>query len=178
MKHSQYKDWILDESALNPDERKMLAAHLDGCRECRQLKAGWEASRKMLLNPVMASPAPGFAVRWQVTLARKIRVERIRQHRLTVAGLIVAGFLASLVYMAASGSFLHILADSFNALTGLLIAITNGLSTLGFWLSRLPLAVPLAAGFILFGLLTAFLLTMAFALWNIRNRKKLAHEIA
>jgi len=176
MKHSQFKGWILDQSTLKPEERKMLEVHLEGCRECRQLSAGWEASRKVLLKPVMASPAPGFSARWQATLARKSRVEKIRRHRLTIAGLILAGFLASLVYMAASGSFLHILADSFNALTSLIIAITHGLSTLGLWLGRLPLAVPIAAGFILFGLLTAFLMTAAFALWNIRSRKKLAHE--
>lgn len=178
MKHSQYKDWILDKSTLNPEERKMLSAHLEGCRDCRQLKASWEASRKMLLNPVMASPAPGFTDRWQATLARKNRIEEIRRYRLTVAGLILSGFLASLGYMAASGLFLQVLADSFNSFTRLVIAVANGLSTLGLWFGRLPLAVPIAASFILFGLITAFLLTTAFALWNIRSRKKLAHETA
>jgi anti-sigma factor RsiW len=176
MKHLQFRHWILDDIVLKPEERKILKEHLAGCRECRQLEAGWEASRKMLVKPVLTAPLPGFADRWQSTLDRKIRTEKVRRYRLTVSGFVLLGFVASLVYMIASGSFLHVLADSFNSLTHFLIAITNGLSTLGLWLGRLPIAVPIAAGFILFGLLTAFLMTMAFALWNINNRKKLAHE--
>ncbi len=178
MKHSQFKHWILDEGILKPEDRKVLKEHLAGCKDCRQLKAGWEASQKMLFKPVLAAPAPGFADRWQSTLASKIRTEKVRRYRLAVTGFVLLGFVASLVYMIASGSFLHVLADSFNSLTHLLIAITNGLSTLGVWLGRLPIAVPIAAGFILFGLMTAFLMTMAFALWNINNRKKLAYETA
>jgi len=178
MKHSQFKHWILDEDVLKPEERKMLKEHLSGCKECRQLKAGWKASQKMLEKPIMAAPAPGFAGRWQSTLARKVRAEKVRRYRLAVSAFVLLGFFASLVYMIASGSFLHVLADSFNSFTHILIVITHGLSTIGFWLGRLPIAVPIAAGFILFGLMTAFLLTMAFTLWNINNRKKLAHETA
>lgn len=178
MKHSQFKHWILDESDLKPEERNMLKEHLSGCRDCRQLKTGWEVSQKALAKPVLAAPAPGFADRWQSTLTRKIRIEKVRRHRLAVSGLVLLGFFVSLVYMIASGSFLNVLADSFNSLTHLLIAITNGLSTIGVWLGRLPVAVPIAAGFILFGLMTAFLMTMAFTLWNINNRKKFAHETA
>lgn len=178
MKHSQYKHWILDEGVLKPEESITLKEHLSGCRECRQLKAGWDVSQNMLVKPVLAAPATGFANRWQSTLARKIRVEKVRRYRLAVSGFGLLGFFASLIYMIASGSFLHVLADSFNSLTRLIIAITKGLSTLGVWMGRLPIAIPIAAGFIMFGLMTAFLMTMAFALWNISNREKFANEIA
>ena len=176
MKHSQYKHWILGESDLKPEERKLLKEHLSTCSECRQLKVGWNASRKMLLKPVQMTPEPGFAMRWQGTLARKMRIEKIRRYRLAIAGLVFGGFIATLTYIIASGSFLQVLANSFNSISKLIFGITNGLSAIGFWLRRVPLAVPLTAGFILFGLLTAFLMTMAFTLWNINNRKKLAHE--
>jgi hypothetical protein len=132
----------------------------------------------MLAKPVLAAPAPGFSDRWQSTLARKIHMEKIRRYRLAVSGSVMLGFFASLVYVIASGSFLHVLADSFNSLTQLVIAITHGLSTVGLWLGRLPIAIPVAAGFILFGLMTAFLMSMAFALWNINNRKKFVYENA
>ena len=102
MKHSQYKHWILDESVLKPEERKMLKEHLAVCKDCRQLKAGWEASQKMLVKPVLAAPAPGFTDRWQSTLARKIRTEKVRRYRLAVTGFVLLGFVASLVYMIAS----------------------------------------------------------------------------
>ncbi|MBM3138193.1 MAG: hypothetical protein FJZ98_08405 [Chloroflexi bacterium] len=132
----------------------------------------------MLFKPVLAAPAPGFADRWHATVARKVRTDKIRSQRLTVSGFVLLGFAASLIYIIASGSFLHMLADSFNSFMQLVIAITNGLSTLGLWLGRLPIIVPIAAGIILFGLMTAFLMTMAFALWNINKRKKLVYEIA
>lgn len=178
MKHSQYKHWILDKEALDADQKKSLSQHLSACKECRQLKSGWDASQKILASAIIASPSHGFANRWNATFIRKIKQEKVRRYRLTVVGLLVLGFLSSLIYMAASGSFLHVLANSFTAITQIVIAITHGLSTIGYWISRLHIAVPLAAGFLLFGLLTAFLMATAFAFWNINNRKKTAYEIA
>jgi len=177
MKHSQFEHWILDDIALSVDQGKSLEAHLTGCKECRQLKTGWDASRNLLTTAILASPAPGFTIRWQDTIARKYRLEKVRRFRLTLAGLLMLAFAASLTYMVASGSFLHILANFFTSIAQLVIAITNGLSTLGYWISRMPLAVTLTAGFMLFGMLTAFILTTAFTLWNVNNRKQLAHEI-
>lgn len=178
MNHSQYKHWILDEITLSADQENLLEKHLDSCKECRQLKSGWEASSDLLIRAKMAVPAQGFSLRWNETLARKTRLEKVRRYRLTVTGLLIAGFLTSLIYLVASGSFLHVLANSFTAIAQALIAITNGLSIIGYWFNRMPVALPLMAGFILFGMVTAFLMTAAFALWNINQRKKLAHEIA
>ena len=176
MKHSQYKELILSDSALNSDQQKALEQHISTCKECRQLRNTWMSCQKTLTHVKMAAPAPGFTRRWEETLARKIRLETVRQHRLTVAGLVLVGFIASLIYLIASGSLMHVLANSFTSIVQFMIAISQGLATVGYWLKRLPIAVPLVTGFVLFGLLTAFLMTTVFTLWNINNRKKIAHE--
>lgn len=176
MKHSQYKHWILDDITLPIEQKRLLAQHLTACDECRQLKHGWDASRELLVSSAMAVPAHGFTSRWQETYQRKCRLEKVRRYRITLAGLLLLAFIASLTYMVASGSFLHILANFFTSLTQLILAVTRGLTYLGYWLGRLPVVVPLVGGFLFIGVITSFTMTALFALWNIQNRKKLAYE--
>jgi hypothetical protein len=79
--------------------------------------------------------------------------------------------------MVASGSFLQMIADAFNDLTNMIVAITSGLSALGLWLYRMPIAIPLTLGFIFFGLVNAFIMVAAFTLWNLKQRKVQTDEI-
>jgi hypothetical protein len=62
--HRPFEDWILDETALNPESSRLLHQHLDDCRDCRALADGWERARLTLTRSGMATPAPGLADRW------------------------------------------------------------------------------------------------------------------
>jgi len=176
MKHLPYENWILDEPQLKQEENKTLAQHLAACDHCRQLKAGWEASKGLLTQANLAAPAPGFTGRWRTTLIKKYKTEKVRRYRMTVSGMLVLIFAASLVYMIASGSFLKILANFLNSMIQAAISVTNSLSTLGLWINKLPAAVPLTAGFLFFGLMNAFFMSAVFLFWNLKNRKRLVHE--
>jgi len=79
--------------------------------------------------------------------------------------------------MVASGSFLHMLADIFTSTTSLLFSLTKGLSSVSYWITRLPVVVPLTIGFIFFGLINAFILVGLFTVWNIKQRKLQTNEI-
>jgi hypothetical protein len=178
MNHKQFEIWILDGVKLTLKRQKELNGHIAVCEECRSLQAGWTVSKNLLKNAAEKTPAPGFTSRWQETLVKKQRVEKIRGYRITLFGLLLLAFITSLVFLVASGSFEQMLASTFNSITQLLIGITNGLSSIGYWLRQLPVFVPLTAGFILFGLFNTFLLAIGFMLWNVKNRKKLAYETA
>ena len=176
MKHLPYENWILDKPKLTREEIKSLTDHLAVCKQCSLLKSGWEASKVLLTQTKLIAPAPGFTARWQNTLIRKCKTEKVRRYRITLFGLLILAFSASLTYMVASGTFMQILANFFNSIIQMIIALTNGLSTLGLWVNKLPTAVPLAAGFLFFGLVNTFLMSAVFLFWNLKNRKKLVHE--
>ncbi|MDP2966618.1 MAG: hypothetical protein Q8N39_11400 [Pelolinea sp.] len=176
MKHLPYENWILDEPKLSREEVKSLAYHLASCKQCNQLKSGWETSKLVLTQAKLIAPVPGFSARWQKTLIKKCNTEKVRRYRITLFGLLMLAFSASLIYIVASGSFMQILANFFNSIIQTIIAVTNGLSTLGVWINKLPTVVPLAAGFIFFGLVNAFLMAAVFLFWNLKNRKTLVNE--
>jgi len=176
MKHLPYENWILDEPRLTREEIQALTDHLAGCKQCSQLRSGWEASKLLLNQAKLITPTPGFTARWQNTLIKKSKTERVRRYRITLIGLLLLAFAASMTYMVASGTFMQLLANFFNSIFQTIIAITNGLSTLGIWINKLPATIPLAAGFLFFGLVNAFLLSAVFLFWNLKNRKTLAHE--
>ena len=178
MKHLPYENWILDEPSLKPEEIHTLTQHLIVCDQCRQLKKGWEASKALLTKANLATPALGFSARWQNTIIQKCKTEKVRKHRLMVLGLLVLAFLASITYMVASGSFIQALANFLNSFIQSVIMITHTLSNLGFWINRMPAAVPFAAGFFYFGLINAFLMSAVFFFWNLRNRKSIVNETA
>jgi len=68
-------------------------------------------------------------------------------------------------------------ANVFTMISEIFMGITNGLSTINYWLSHLPIAVPVTAGFLFIGMINALILVVIFFLWNIRQRKLLPDEI-
>lgn len=178
MKHLPYENWILDEPELTGEDVKSLSQHLAVCKQCTQLKIGWEASKALLIQSKFIAPAPGFSTRWQNAILKKCQTEKVRRYRITMFGLITLAFAASLTYVVASGSLMQILANFINSIIQTVFNITNSLSALGLWITKLPTAVPLAAGFILFGLVNAFLMAAVLLFWNLKNRKTHLHEIS
>lgn len=177
MNHKLYEKWILDEPKLTASQKEELKNHLAVCPKCRQLNAGWQASKQLLSQTIQHAPAAGFSTRWHVFVDKKHQIERIRRYRLTLFSLLMLAFIASLTYMLASGSFMYMLADIFNSASCLIIDITKGLSALGNWFYQIPIAIPLSIGFIFFGLMNAFIMVGLFVLWNLKQRKSQANEI-
>jgi len=178
MKHLPYENWILDEPKLNPEENSTLLHHLAICDQCSQLKKGWEASKALLTKATLVTPTPGFSARWQIKVIQKCKTEKVRRYRITMFSLLLVTFLASVTYLVASGSFMHMLANFINSLFQSIVIVTRSLSDLGILITKMPAAVPLAAGFLIFGLINAFLISTVFFLWNLKNRKTPVHETA
>jgi len=178
MKHKQYERWILDEVFLTDIQQQKLETHLEVCESCRVLRESWIASKQLITQSAMQIPTPGFTNRWQAACFKKCKLEKLQRHRLTLFGLILLAFASSIIYLLVSGSSLRMFANGFTIISEIVMGVTNGLSTISFWLSHLPIAVPITAGFIFFGLINAFIMVSLFFLWNLKQRKLLTDEIS
>jgi hypothetical protein len=177
MKHKLFENWILSDIPLEKQQQSQLNEHLVNCENCRRLYRNWTASKKLIQQSIDQKPAPGFVTRWQTTIIIKEQIAKIRRFRLSLLGLLFTAFLTSVIYIVVSGSFLELFANGFTMISELTVSLTNGLSNFGYWLGRLPIAVPLTAGFIFFGLINAFLMAGIFFLWNLKQRKLQTDEI-
>ncbi len=177
MKHKQFEKWILDDKPLGSQEKVMLETHLQNCRSCRSLRTGWQASKQLIHQASNHQPDPGFSARWNTTIIRKKQIEKIRRYRLSIFFLIILAFAGAVTYLVASGSVIQSLANSIAVLSDLVIKLTNGLSSLGYWFQTLPIAIPITIGFILFGFFSALMMAGIFFLWNLRRRELVSNEI-
>jgi len=177
MKHKLYEKWILSEIPLGKQQQSQLNAHLEICENCRVLHRNWIASKKLIMQSINQKPAPGFTGRWQETIIIKEQVAKIRRFRLSLFGLLLLAFFSSIIYLLVSGSFMQQFANGFTMISEVAVSLTNGLSDLGYWLNHLPIAVPITAGFIFFGLINSFLMVGIFFLWNLKQRKFQTNEI-
>ena len=81
MNHRPFEDWLLNDQALTPTEKRDLDAHIRTCKQCAAL-----AETGLELQTVrMVAPAPGFTVRFHQRLA----AQRIADRRRRLWGLIV-----------------------------------------------------------------------------------------
>ncbi len=177
MKHKQYKQWILDETPLNSQQKKELNNHMRSCHSCRALHAGWSASKKMITRATLHSPAPGFSSRWQQTVIKKKQIEKVRRYRLSMLALVLLAFAGTVAYLVLSGSVMQYFANGLAMISDLIIKTTSGLSSIGYWLRGVPIAVPITIGFVFFGFLSSFFLVGIFFLWNMKQRKLQTNEI-
>ncbi len=103
MNHQPFEEWLLNDKPLTPAEKRELDAHLRTCIHCTALSATGLALR----SARAASPAPGFAMRFQQRLAAQKLAERRRRlwgvFVLLFVGLGLFGWLAA-PYMIAFAS--------------------------------------------------------------------------
>jgi hypothetical protein len=81
MNHQPFESWLLEDKYLNAAEKRELDAHLRTCRTCTALAETGLALR----SARVASPAAGFAVRFQQRLA----AQKVAERRRKLWGLIV-----------------------------------------------------------------------------------------
>jgi len=74
MNHRPFEDWLLSDEPLAPKQKRELQAHLQACTDCASL-----AEVSLALKSVRAaSPAEGFAGRFQVRLEAQKKAMRRR----------------------------------------------------------------------------------------------------
>lgn len=81
MNHQPFESWLLDDKYLSASEKRELDSHLRTCRTCSALAETGLALR----SAKAASPAAGFALRFQHRLA----AQKVAERRRRLWGLIV-----------------------------------------------------------------------------------------
>lgn len=75
MNHLPFEEWLLNNSPVTPEQQRDLDLHLRTCAYCSALVE----TGKVLNTTKMATPAPGFTVRFQARLAERKIAERRRK---------------------------------------------------------------------------------------------------
>lgn len=75
MNHLPFEEWLLNNSPVTPEQQRDLDLHLRTCAYCSALAE----TGKVLSATKMATPAPGFTMRFQARLAERKIAERRRK---------------------------------------------------------------------------------------------------
>jgi hypothetical protein len=94
MNHLPFEDWLLDEQLLSPEQERDLQTHLLICNSCTAIAN----SNLALHSKLIVTPAPGFAERFQMRLARRHQELRVRQTIGTIV--LVLGGAALFLWLA------------------------------------------------------------------------------
>ena len=114
MDHRHFEEKLLNDEQLTPKENKALQAHIRSCARCAALAE----ANLALHNVVMATPAPGFASRFQARLEAKRKAQR-RRYFFGGLILLISG-LGFILWLA-----LPILPAAFASPTELIVAWTS-----------------------------------------------------
>jgi predicted anti-sigma-YlaC factor YlaD len=68
MNHQPFKNWIVSDEILQPEQIMHLQAHLETCVSCRDLSTSWSEVRTILQTAQTVQPTFDFKERWQARL--------------------------------------------------------------------------------------------------------------
>lgn len=79
MNHQPFRDWLLSNEELLPDQQQILQDHLHSCESCREIDTAWSEVESIFRRTPQVQPSPGFTTRWQTTMASyQLRQQKIR----------------------------------------------------------------------------------------------------
>lgn len=170
MNHQPFESWLLDDKVLNPTEKRELDSHLRTCKACSALAGTGLALR----SARSASPAPGFALRFQQRLA----AQKVAERRRRLWGLIVLIFSA----VTLLGLFLAPLVVAFvsapvewlTATLGYLLFVFTSLQSIGevagVFVRMLPSFLPPYAWMVILSGLAGVGLLWIVSIWRFARR--------
>jgi anti-sigma factor RsiW len=94
MNHRPFEDWLLNDTPINPEQKRELDIHLRTCSYCAALVETGVA----LKTVKKASPQAGFTARFEARLAARKAAERRRRYLGSI--LFTAGGFALLIWVA------------------------------------------------------------------------------
>jgi hypothetical protein len=80
MNHQHFKEWLISDDPLTPEQSRSLAEHIKDCESCRNLQTAWSEVFNLITATPDMEPRLGFLNRWE---SRLIKQRRRTQKRLT-----------------------------------------------------------------------------------------------
>lgn len=170
MNHLPFEEWLLNNSPVTPEQQRDLDLHLRTCAYCSALAE----TGKVLNTAKMATPAPGFTMRFQARLAERKIAERRR--KLWGAALFTLGGLVLLMWAAGPYlvSFIASPATWISVVVGWLVFIGTTLFALvdagAVILSIVPKFLPPFAWLVLFSTFAGVGLLWSVSIWRFAQR--------
>jgi len=172
MSHKQYEKWILDDSPLSMEERKLLDTHLAACADCRKLKNGWQNSLQVIHATEQHIPTPGFTARWQFKLQQDQKRRKIVRGRVILFSSLLFVLLSMTAYIILSGSFSSFLATMITLSTQVILFLTKGLLNISIFINEVPSVVRWAMGIFLIGVANMFVILLTMLIWKARKNHR------
>jgi predicted anti-sigma-YlaC factor YlaD len=173
MNHQPYENWIFAESDLSDEQLQELETHLNTCTECQQIRLDLRAASGLLQTAPMAAPVPGFAGRWQASLAERRALHQRQQTRRLLLALVGTALLLLLLLA------LHILATS-TPVQWVVAGFQTTFSLFSTWnriqdillglIGFIPPVVPIALWVMFTGGLSVLTLVWIISLWRISSQ--------
>lgn len=79
LNHQLFEAWLLSSEPLSEDDARALREHLQSCNSCMELAQAWQGVETELRRASLASPTPGFSLRWQARWEQEMRRKHRRQ---------------------------------------------------------------------------------------------------
>lgn len=174
MDHQTIKSWILDDIALNDEERSKLSDHLAECADCATLMKNLEAALQIVRSAPEITAPSNFSKRFSASLATRKREEEKKQARsltlaLTSSAIVVA--IGALLIFLPEVSLISLTTGFISTVLSLFDVIGSTVVFLNGYVKNLNPSTLLTA-FVIFGswILLASL-TLAFSVWKLAIKK-------
>jgi hypothetical protein len=136
MNHQPFREWLLSEQELSPQQAQQLENHLSLCQDCNLIRTSWKEIEDAFDKLPDAEPKPGFTSRWQSQLEGYRLVQQKRRGWFIISGIavVVISLLATLIYQSwslflAPDSFLAIVFERLMGLLSIYFSFRNIIST-------------------------------------------------
>ncbi len=167
--HQLFKEYLLSEESLTPEQEGLLQAHVRECAECRQQEASWANVRRLFEDAPALAPAAGFTGRWQErAAAQRQKAQRQRSWIFFSATTSIAVALSALLVYLTLQEFISPLQILSRAVYFLVMLISYYREISGF-MGSISVLVPIVsiAGVVFF---TGFV-SLLRVLWAVAYRK-------
>ena len=170
MNHQPFETWLLDDKVLTATEKRELNSHLRECKNCAALAETGLALR----SAKVASPKPGFSMRFQERLAAQKLAERRRRLWgiivLVLGGVGLAGWFLAPIAIAFATSPV----EWFISAASLFLFLFSSAQAFGDLLAVmariLPEFLPPYAWMVILSGLAGFGLLWAVSIWRLARR--------
>ena len=103
MNHQPFRNWLLSEEALSPEQTQSLNEHLASCDTCRQIESSWKEVEVAFKKSPQLMPRPGFTQRWQARFTEQEAHWQSRSGWLSIAAtalvaVSICGYIATQVW--------------------------------------------------------------------------------
>lgn len=179
MKHNPFESWILDDVALDSQQRETLEEHLARCPRCAQLSAAVNSALQSVRElPEMTAP-PRFTQRWSASLAARKQAQETKQARtlaIVLVGTALLVALISLYIFSPEFSLISLAAGIISTIIGVVNSFHWVVLLLTGLFQKVTAPILIISGFLLASWILLAIFTLGLTVWKLAFRQSEANK--